>query len=765
MPLLKIRIVTLMMSLACLVSTTAQAFTAFRIQDIRVEGLQRIEVGTVFNYLPLAVGDTIDDSRAAEAVRALSKTGFFADVKLQREGDSLIVVVEERPSIAKVSLSGNKDISSDELTEALKRIGLAEGRIFDRSALDQVERELERQYFARGKYGVKISNTVTALDRNRVEIGLQIDEGQVAKIQEINLVGNRRFTTAELLGILQLGPSTLMSMLNQNDQYSKQKLAADLETLRSFYLDRGYIDFNVDSTQVSISPDKKNVYITITLIEGEQFTVQEVKLAGELKAPEAELRSLISIAPGELFSRREVTESATRINERLGKEGYAFANINPVPDVNREQRTVKLTFFVEPNKRVYVRRMNVSGNARTRDEVLRRELRQMEGGWISTEQVNRSRVRLQRLGYFEEVNVETPAVPGIDDQVDVNYNVKERSSFGSLMAGVGFSQSQGVLLNASVTQDNFLGTGKRVSAQINNSQVNTIYSFSYTNPYYNLDGLSRGFRVFSRTTDAGQADVADFTADAFGASVNYGYPLSEFDSLRFSLGYEHTKINTTSQTPQRYIDYLNTNTDEFDAFKLTLGWSYDTRNEAFFPTAGLLESLTLETALPGSGLTYYKATNRSTWYKELSRRFTFSADGEIAYGEAYGDTTGFPFLENYYAGGIRSVRGFRSNSLGPRENNNPLGGAFRMMGSLELLFSPPFAGENNKSFRMGAFFDAGNVYEDFDQFDAGELRYAVGVSAVWLSPIGPLTFSLAKALNDQVGDETEIFQFSLGAGF
>src|SRR3569623_818063 len=436
--------------LASLSTFPAHAFTAFRIQDIRVEGLQRIEVGTVFNYLPVNVGDTLDEAREAEAVRALFKTGFFSDVRLQRAGDALIVVVEERPSINKVKLTGNKDIRSEELTDALKRIGLAEGHIFDRSALEQVERELERQYFARGKYGVKIKTKVEPLERNRVDVSIEIDEGDVAKLREITLVGNKKIRTGDLLKVFQLGPPTLMAMFSQNEQYSKQKLAADLETLRAFYLDRGYIDFNVESTQVAISPDKKNVYITINLSEGDQITVSEVKLAGEMKVPEAELQPLISVAPGDIFSRKEVTDSSTRINELLGKDGYAFANINPTPDVDRERRTLKLTFFVDPNKRVYVRRVNVSGNTRTRDEVVRREVRQMEGGWISTEQVNRSRGRLQRLGYFEEVNVETPAVPGVDDQVDVNFDVKERSSFGSLMAGVGFSQSQGVLLSAGV---------------------------------------------------------------------------------------------------------------------------------------------------------------------------------------------------------------------------------------------------------------------------------------------------------------------------
>src|SRR3569623_332235 len=695
--------------LASLSTFPAHAFTAFRIQDIRVEGLQRIEVGTVFNYLPVNVGATLDDARAAAAVRALFKTGFFADVRLQRVGEVLVVAVEERPSINKVKLTGNKDIRTEELTDALKRIGLAEGRIFDRSALEQVERELERQYFARGKYGVKITSKIEPLERNRVDVSLEIDEGDVAKIREINLVGNSHFSTAELLKVFQLGPPTLMSMFSQNDQYSKQKLAADLETLRSYYLDRGYIDFNVESTQVAISPDKKNVYISVNMIEGEQFTVSEVKLAGDLKVPEPELAALISVKPGDIFSRREVTESSTRINERLGKEGYAFANINPAPDLDRDKRTVKLTFFVDPNKRVYVHRVNVTGNTRTRDDVVRREV--------------------------------------------------------SLMAGVGFSQSQGVLLNASVTQDNFLGTGKRVSAQINNSQVNTIYSFSYTNPYYTLDGVSRGFRLYARTTDAGQADVGDYTADAYGTSVNYGIPLSEYDSARISLGYEHTGIKTTTTTPPRYLSYLQDNGDNFDSVKLTLGWSYDTRDEAFFPNNGMLESLSVDTALPGSGLTFFKASNRTTWYRSLSRRFTFSLDGEVAYGQSYGGTKGFPFFENYYAGGIRSVRGYRSNSLGPRENDVALGGAFRLIGSMELFFVPPFAGENSKSFRMGGFLDAGNVLADYDRFDAGELRYSAGVSATWLSPIGPLTFSLAKALNDKPGDETEFFQFSLGAGF
>lgn len=748
----------------CLSAAKVWAFEPFAIKEIRVEGLQRIEVGTVFNYLPINVGETVNEQRAAEAVRALFKTGFFSDVTLENDGDILVVKVVERPSVSKVNLSGNKDIKTEDLTEALKRIGLAEGRVFDRSLLEQVKRELERQYFARGKYGVKITSEVKPQDRNRVEIDLKVDEGKVAKIRRINLVGNRAFSEQTLLSNFQLGPPALFSVFTENDQYSKQKLAADLETLRSYYLDRGYIDFSIDSTQVAITPNKKDVYITINVSEGDRFTVSDVKLSGDLKVPEAELASLISIKPGEIFSRKQVTESNSRINERLGKEGYAFANINPTPEVNRQDRTVKLTFFIDPNKRVYVRRINVSGNSRTRDEVFRREIRQMENGWISTDSVNRSRERIQKLGFFDEVSVETPPVPGTDDQVDVNFAVKERSSFGSLSAGVGFSQSQGLLLNASVNQDNFLGTGKRVSASINNSKVNTVYSFSYTNPYYTLDGVSRGFRVFYSTTDAGAANVGSYSSDAYGANVNYGIPISEFNTMGVSVGYDHTQIKTNSLTPQSYLNFLAANASDFGAFKLTLSWAHDTRNKTIFPDKGIYETLSGETALPGSDLAYYKLTNNTTWYHPLWKIFTLSLDGEISYGEAYGNTVGFPFFENYYAGGIHSVRGYRSNTLGPKENGTAIGGSFKTTGSAELFFTPPFMQEN-ASFRMGAFFDIGDVYKNYESFDAGELRYSSGISAVWLSPIGPLTFSLAKALNAEAADETEIFQFTLGAVF
>ena len=739
----------------------AWAFEPFIIKNIRVDGLSRIAIGTVLNYLPINEGDKMDDTRSAETIRALFETGFFDDVSLAREDDGVLVVkVVERPAISKIEITGNKDITSEQLTEALKGVGLAEGRIFDRSLLDKVERELELQYFSQGKYAVKIKSVVTTLDEGRVAITINIAEGRVAKIRNINIVGNKAYSDDELLDKFQLSTQAFFS---DNDQYSKQKLSADLETLRSYYLDNGYINFNIDSTQVSITPDKKDVYVTINISEGDKYTVRDVKLTGELIVPEEELFKLITIHSGDVFSRKATTESSAAIGERLGREGYAFSNVNTIPDIDNEKKEVSLSFFVDPGKRVYVDRINIAGNAKTSDQVIRREMRQMEGGWISTDQVSRSRVRLQKLGYFDEVNVETPTVPGTEEQVDINLSVTERPS-GTLMAGMGYSQSQGFLLNASISQDNFLGSGKRISATINNSDVNTIYSFAYTNPYYTLNGISRGLKVFSRETDAGQANVADYTSDVYGASVNYGFPISEYNTATLSLGYENTTLHTTASTPQSYLDFISANTDQFDIIRLETGWSHDTRNRALFADRGLYNSISGEVALPGSGLEFYKINLRSLGYKPLTQKLTLMLKGDVGYGDSYSDTTELPFFERYYAGGSNSVRGYASNSLGPRVANNAEGGAFKTVGNMELIFPVPFA-EDNKSLRLSAFFDIGNVFAKVDDFDANELRYSTGLSAIWITPIAPLTFSFAWPLNDQIGDESERFQFTLGSFF
>ncbi len=740
------------------------AVAPFTIEDIRVEGLQRISAGTVFSYLPIKVGDRLDGEAAAQAIRALFKTGFFADVRLERDGNVLVVVVDERPSVASISISGNKDIKTEQLLEALKRVGLAEGRVFNRSILAQVEQELRRQYFANGKYAVKIDTQVTPMERNRVAVALSIEEGQAAKIKEINIVGNTVFDDDALLNEFELTTPTMFSFITKKDQYSKQKLAGDLESLKSFYLNRGYLNFKINSTQVSISPDKQSIYIAVNITEGEQFTVESVKLAGDLVVEPDELKKLVQIGPGDTYSRRLVADTSSNIVSRLGDEGYAFANVNTVPELDDKAKKVSLTFFVDPGSRVYVRRINFFGNVRTSDHVLRREMRQLEGAWFSTEKVERSRERLERLGYFSEVNVETPAVPGTTDQVDVNFTVVERPS-GNFLASIGYSQTGGVILSASVQQDNFLGTGKRVAVRVNDSDIGQGFSVSYTNPYYTIDGVSRGFRIASEETDASEANLADYTTDINELSVNYGIPINEYDRVRLSLGYRGTTLNETEYSPDEVLRFITENGDNFDTIRLGASWSHDTRNRALLADRGLLHGLSADAALPGGDLEFYKFRYRYQRYLPLGLDMTLMLKGELAYGEGYGDTASLPFFENFFAGGPRSVRGYAANTLGPRDSRgNPLGGAFEVVGGTEVYFPVPFI-ETTRQFRIGAFVDIGNVYENFDAFDAEELRYSAGISTLWLSPVGPLSLSFAAPLNDKPGDETEVVQFSLGGSF
>ncbi len=743
----------------------ASALEPFVVKDIRVEGLQRISAGTVFNYLPLKVGDTLDETRSQEAIRALFKTGFFKDVRLERDGEVLVVTVDERPAIASIKFFGNKDIETETLTTALKGQGLAEGEVFDRALLDKVEQELKRQYFSRGKYAVQVTTTATPLERNRMAITIDISEGRAARIKEINIVGDQAFSDDDLMDEFQLSTPTLISFYTDSDQYSKQKLSADLEMLRSFYLDRGYINFNIDSTQVSITPDKQDIYITINVTEGDVFTVKEVKVAGETVVPEEDLAKLIGVEKGGVFSRKSATETSARITERLGEEGYAFANVNIIPDIDPTGKQVALTFFVDPGKRVYVRRINFAGNTKTRDEVLRREMRQIEGGWISTEKVKRSRTRLENLGYFEEVNVETPAVPGTTDQVDANFTVVEKPS-GNLLAGIGFSQSQGIIFNASVNQENFLGSGKRVNFAFNNSSVNTTYGFGYTNPYYTLDGVSRGFSLFSRATDAGNANIASFTTDTLGGFVNFGIPVSEFNSVQLGLGYENLDIKTGSETPTEFHEFLAANSSSFDTIKLTAGWTHDTRDRAVLATEGVLQRFSADLGAPGGNLQYYKASYRHQWLYPLGKRWGISLNGDVGYGDSYGDTTGLPFFENFYSGGPRSVRGFKENSLGPRSTTTgrPLGGNMRLVGNAELIFPTPFV-KDSKSVRLSGFLDAGGVFSNQAGYDSGEFRYSTGIAGQWLSPLGALTVSIAIPLNAKATDEEQVFQFTFGAPF
>ena len=678
------------------------------IEDIRVEGLKRLTPGTVFNYLPVKVGDDFNDQRSRESVRALFKTGLFDDVRLERDGSILVVIVDERPSIGRIELNGNDEIDSDELIDSLRQIGFAEGRVFDRSQLDALERELRRQYFSLGKYAVKIESNVIEKDGNIVNVEINISEGLAARIKQINIVGNEAFKEKKLLKEFKLSTPTWFSFWTKVDQYSKQKLSADLESLRSFYLNYGYLNFNIDSTQVSITPDKKDIYITVNITEGDQYQVREVKLAGDFILPEEDLFRLVEINRGDLFSRKFVTDSTENLTDALGNEGYAFANVNAVPDIDKDNKTVSLTFFIDPGKRVYVRRINFAGNTKTRDEVLRREMRQAEGGWISTTKVQRGRVRLNRLGYFKNVNVETPAVAGTTDQVDVLYTVEENPS-GQLSLGLGASQSQGLILQTRVAQDNFLGSGKRVNFAFSNSDINTNYTLGYLNPYYTIDGISRGFEAFFRDTNAANANVTRFDSRVYGGSMSFGIPVSEFNFLRAAVSYENTEIQTDNIAAREINQFINLNGENFDITRLTSSFSYDTRNKAILPDAGILHRISAEVALPsfGNSLEFYKVTYRTQWLTELVEDYVFSLRGDVAYGDSYSDTPEFPFFENFYSGGPRSVRGYEENTLGPQDSlGRPLGGNLRIFGGAEVILPVPFLRDLD-NIRISGFFGRG----------------------------------------------------------
>ena len=747
----------------CLASPSIAA-ESFVVKDIRLEGLQRISAGTVFNYLPIKVGDRVDAKRTGEALRALYKTGFFRDVRIEREGDSLVVFLHERPSIASIEFSGNKDLSTENLLESLEQEGFAQGRVFNRSTFDQVEQELRRTYFAIGKYGVKIKSTVTPLERNRVGISFDISEGAVATIKQINIVGNSVYDDDDLVDLFTLEPSGFWSWITSSDQYSKQKLSADLETLRSFYLDNGYINFNIDSTQVSITPDKKDVYITINITEGDQFTVSEIRMAGEILVPQEELFGLVAISHGDVFSRQKITETSSNISDWLGNEGYAFANINAVPEIDDEKKQVALTFFLDPGKRVYVRRINFKGNTNTEDQVLRREMRQLEGGWISTGAIERSKERLERLGFFEGINVETPAVPGTTDQVDVNFSVTEKSS-GSLIVGAGFSQVAGITINLGLTQENFLGTGNRVSATFNNSDINRTFAFGWTDPYFTDDGVSLSTDIYWRKTNAGNANLADYNLDELGLRVGTGIPISEFNTV--DLGFTPQKTDfSTGPNPSTQVEAFEQETGgEYVTYTLSAGWANDTRDSFLLPTKGSLTSFIADVAIPGGDLTYYRLTFRYQQLIDLTRLFALRFDTQLGYGDGYGDTSQLPLTENYFAGGIRSVRAYEANTLGPRDSNGqPIGGDRKFVGTLELILPLPFI-RDSKAFRLTTFVDAGNVFGPGQSFDFSELRASAGVSAIWISPFGPLTVSLGWPFNDQPGDDIQNFQFTLGTAF
>jgi outer membrane protein insertion porin family len=746
-----------------LYAASAIAIEPFVVKDIRVEGIQRTEAGTVFSYLPVKVGDKLDDEHAAAAIRALFATGFFKDVRLEVQQGVLIVLVRERPSIASIEINGVKDFPKDTLRDNLKSVGLADGRIFDKSALDKAEQELKRQYVARGKYGVKFSTSVTELERNRVAIIFNVVEGETSKIRQINIIGNQAFKEKKLKDSMQLGTPNWISWFTKNDQYSKQKLSADLETLRSLYLDAGYLEFSIDSTQVSITPDKEHIYITINISEGAKYTVSDVKVSGpENILSHADTRKLIKVQAGDVFSRKELTDSTKKIGDRLGEDGYAFASVNAVPDVDKEKHQVGFTYVVDPGSRAYVRHIDITGNTKTRDVVIRREFRQMEGAWYSASKIKTSKQKVDRLDFFSEVNIETLPVPGTNDQLDVSLAVKEKST-GDFSVGAGVSSNVGVVFTGSVTQRNLFGTGNVLSTQINTSKINQVYSVTYTNPYYTDNGISRGFDVYKRNVNSTFTAISPYLSSTIGGGVRFGVPISDFENTHFGLSAEKTELTLTDTSSQQMKDYVSIFGPSTSNLVSSVGWSQDSRDSAIYTTAGTVQRAFVEAALPVSNQRFYKLTYQHQWFYPISQNVTLMMNGEAGGAEGYGGKP-VPFFKNFYAGGPGSLRGFKPFSIGPRDiNNNSLGGTRRIIGNAELLF--PMPGMNkDRSVRLSTFVDAGAVF-GLGLTASDSLRYSTGVAVTWVSPVGPLKISVGVPLNKQPSDRLQIFQFTLGSLF
>ena len=742
-------------------SIAAWAIEPFVVHDIRVEGVQRTEAGTIFSYLPIKVGDRVTDEKISDAVKALYATGFFRDVRLEAQGDVLIVTVQERPTISSITFVGNKEFDTDTIKKALKDVGIAEARIFDRSALDRAEQELKRQYITRGKYAANVQTTVTPQERNRVAINFTIDEGDSTKIARINIVGEKAFTEKQLLSEMTLTTPGWFTWYTKNDQYSKQKLQADLEALRSYYQNRGYLEFNVDSTQVSITPDKEDIYITIDVTEGPRFTVGDVRIAGDLVVPAGELERLIRIHTGEVFSREKLQASAKDMSDRLGADGYAFANVNAVPELDRANAKASFTFYVDPGRRAYVRKINISGNAKTRDEVIRREFRQLEDAWYDGPRIDRSKIRVKRLGYFEDVNVETPPVPGTTDQVDIEVSVTEKST-GNLLAGVGYSSAEGIVLSASLSQQNIFGSGNALALGVNTSRYNRLYSLVYTEPYYTIDGVSRTIEVYQKNLDPTGLAISQYASETTGAAVGFGVPITESDTINFGGRYEHTNITLFSDSPQVYIDFVNQFGTVSNAYILTAGWARDTRDDILYPTRGRLQSALVETGLPFGDLAYYKLQYTHSVYWPVYGDFVLMARADLGWGDGLSGKP-LPFFKAFFGGGVNSVRGYDTASLGPRDAfGNALGGRRKIVGNLEAFY-PILKGE--KAVRASVFVDAGQIWANGDQPEFESFRYSTGVGFAWSSPIGPLKFSYAIPINSKEGDRIQRFQFQAGAAF
>ena len=788
----------LLLTFLAILPATTMADADFVVKDMRVEGLQRISEGTVFNYLPINIGDTIDAIRVGEAIRALYGQNLFDDIEMRREDDTLVVVIRERPSIESFTIDGNKDIKTEDLMDSLRGVGLARGRTFDRSVLDNVEMFLREQYYDRGKYGVKVVSNVQDRPNNTVRVSIDIKEGERAKIRQVNLVGNLSFDDDEIREHFTLDTANWLSWFRQDDHYAKEALEGDLETLRSFYMDRGYADFRIDSTQVAISPNKKDIFVTINVNEGDVYTISEVNLVGDMVIPEIYLTSLIFAQPGSVFNQNLLTQSSDAMQFRLGAEGYANAQIEPVPELDEEKKEASITFYVNPQSRVYVRNIIFNGIDQVDDEVLRREMRQLEGAYLSNALMDRSKIRLQRLPYIEPgVDYRTTPVPGSPDLVDIELDLEYRMP-GQFSGGVGYSESQKLLLNGSIVHTNFLGSGNRVAVELNSGRFQKLYSISFTDPYRTMDGIRRTLSVNFRDITQFTSAASSFSTTSAGATIDYGYPISEFQTLSFGGTFQHSEllssVNSTLQAQEWVANNGNSFTEdigngsavigsEFDTFELIVGWTYDSRNRTIFATRGTRQQLFLAVTAPGSEVEYFQARFNFTKYFPITNRWVVRLNAELGVGEAIGDTTALPPYKQFFGGGPQSVRGFKESYLGPRDSfGRPYGGNMLVASQLELIIPLPdkFASQA----RASLFYDIGNVFNTGEvsftdklgspieyKPDFRKLRESVGISVQWLAPLGLFRFSYAYPLNAFTGndrfygDEVERFQFSIGQAF
>ena len=765
------KIVTFFLFLFISFTTNAESLT---VSDIKVEGLQRIAPGLVFNNIPFEIDDPIDDINFSKSISLIYKTGQFKDVAIEREGSVIIISVSERPIINEINFYGTETFQPEALVQGLSLMNLASGLVFDKTVILRAEQELIDQYIANGKYTSSITSEIVPLERNRVDINFYVEEGRISRIKDISIIGNRSFDSEELLENLTLRKTNLMSWWEKDDRYSKQVLKGDLEKLRSFYMDKGYMDFKINSSRVSISKNKKNIYIAINIDEGNKYTFGQIKLKGNL--PDtlslAELENDLLIRSGDTFDRSKLNGSSTKISKKLGNYGFAFANVSPVPNIDKINKIVDFTFFVDQGKKIYVRRINIIGNEKTKDKVIRRELRQLESSWFSQEKIDRSKTRLTRTQYFDAVNIETPSVQGVSDQIDLNIKLVERNT-GKLSIGAGVSSSEGVVGTLSVSQDNFLGTGNRLATSISTGDINKVYSLSFTDPYWTEDGISRGFNVYKRDVNTKELGTGTYDTASYGFGLNFGIPLTEYDTLSFGATIDLTELDLGTNAPLGYRNYCASVASagalkcDSDSLLFFTAWQTDSRDNMIFPTVGYKIAISADITAPVFDMQYFKINTSAEKFFPHSENITTRIKGSLGYADSYGDEI-YPFFKNFTAGGASSVRGYKQGSIGAKEYDSTYGGYVTYGGQKKITFSAetffPVPGmKNMESFRMSAFLDGGGVFED--SLNGSDIRYSAGLGATWLSPFGPLNVSLSAPLNDDELDRTEKFQFGMGTNF